>query len=167
MTINHIVSIDHGSYDDLHGGKLTMELVHFMTNTCGWGLKLIDGCTLGSGSVTSWFCQRRDGNTWISPGETQEYAYTFGLGMKSTMISNILGIEWDIESTICHFWVRLNMIGTPKRQISTRETGTDETPDWTTKKGDVTPQQWGKQETHGCLVLVVSHVSPGNGTMIL
>jgi len=28
-------------------GKLTMELVHFMTNTCGWGLKLIDGCTLG------------------------------------------------------------------------------------------------------------------------
>ena len=32
-----------------HGGKLTMELVHFMTNTCGWGLKLIDGCTLGSG----------------------------------------------------------------------------------------------------------------------
>lgn len=24
-----------------------MDLVHFMTKTCGWGLKLIDGCTLG------------------------------------------------------------------------------------------------------------------------
>eukprot|EP00439_Symbiodinium_sp_Y106_P009533 s962_g1.t1 len=28
-------------------GKLTMTLVSFMTNTCGWGLKFIDGCNLG------------------------------------------------------------------------------------------------------------------------
>ncbi|CAE7812633.1 Parp14 [Symbiodinium microadriaticum] len=28
-------------------GKLTMALVSFMTNTCGWGLKFIDGCNLG------------------------------------------------------------------------------------------------------------------------
>jgi len=36
------------AFDLFLQGKLTMELVHFMTNTCGWGLKLIDGCTLGS-----------------------------------------------------------------------------------------------------------------------
>ena len=49
-----------------------MELVHFMTNTCGWGLKLIDGCTLGSdlGLETD---RVRDGLRWrnieISPGK--------------------------------------------------------------------------------------------------
>ena len=146
MTINHIVSIDHGSYDDLHGGKLTMELVHFMTNTCGWGLKLIDGCTLGKRLGDILILSKKRWKHMNFTRRNTRICIRVWTGMKSSMISNILGIEWDIESTICHFWVRLNMMCTPKSPISTRETGTDETPDWTTKKGDVTPQQWGKQE---------------------
>ncbi|CAJ1409321.1 unnamed protein product [Effrenium voratum] len=41
-----------GSDGESNLGKLTMSLVNFMTNTCGWGLKLIDGCNLGrSGQI--------------------------------------------------------------------------------------------------------------------
>eukprot|EP00929_Paragymnodinium_shiwhaense_P104730 TRINITY_DN69407_c0_g1_i1.p1 TRINITY_DN69407_c0_g1~~TRINITY_DN69407_c0_g1_i1.p1 ORF type:complete len:1073 (+),score=153.34 TRINITY_DN69407_c0_g1_i1:162-3380(+) len=36
-----------GQYGENNMGKLTMQLINFMTNTCGWGLKLCNGTNLG------------------------------------------------------------------------------------------------------------------------